>query len=973
MAISEEIKVLIKSILDSTGFKNAKKEIKSVNKKFNKFNKIFSGAKGMARQRESLDRFQESLKRTGYNLAEVPQELENQNGEAKRAGSVWGNLRKRMDDIPDMTLRQAAAHGKAASTLKEYGYSVKESSKQLLDMKGNKADLQKVTRDLSSNFYKERKAKKALDSRLKDPSTKKLTDRTEKLRGQFKQLTGNLNRKVVPYTKTTTGIYENLDEQLQKSSKDMNRLMAPVGKLQGRHEQLTKATDKQVEGLLDQGVATEKLESSMDRSAASVKRFNFENLSLMFGMMQLSKTTQGFLQPAAKAQGLTEEWGNTLETTMTPAMEAIRPAFMTINKMLRNMSPLMKKAVGFFMIGVFVISKFGMAAFQAQLAMQGLNLSALKSGSSMGFFGKMVNFATGGLYGKIAATEKDTATTELNTVSQYGLIGALQIKLGILKANIATRLKGIAVKMKDIAANFMKIKSEQGLAAAISATASALWGTITAQIKDLALKIKGAVVNILYGNSASAASVGVWSLAAAVIALIGPISLVIAGTAILTGHMDWLRGAIDQVVVAFQTVIDYLTNFKTALWVLLPGIMLVVKAVKILSKALAGSGLQEAFSIAAGDAQGLLSSLGSLIFSTQLMGGYTDWLGKKWQQAAGFIANAAGSISSAAGSIWSGLLAGGGKIIETLKESFGKILKLPIIKQVASFIGGLFDNPIKTIKIIFGKFVKFFAGIWNTIKSLPIIGTVASFIENLFKSPISTIRNLFNKLKNFFASIFNAIKTLPVIGQLAKLIETFLDSPVSSLRTLWNSFKKFFKGIFKTMKNLPIIGTFVEFIETLLDDPVSTLESLWKGFKNIWDSTWSTIKSVADSAFSWVENNVLDPFISVLETLKEKFDWMMEHGGNAIASGVSSATGAVTSALGRKDDFVWRPGEGVTSFNPRDTLIGVKDTGSVGGRKVINFNPNITVNATVRDEVDVDDLKDRLSREWIDELEGYIR
>ena len=55
-----------------------------------------------------------------------------------------------------------------------------------------------------------------------------------------------------------------------------------------------------------------------------------------------------------------------------------------------------------------------------------------------------------------------------------------------------------------------------------------------------------------------------------------------------------------------------------------------------------------------------------------------------------------------------------------------------------------------------------------------------------------------------------------------------------------------------------------------------------------------------------------------------------------------------------------------------EAIIPLKNN-NIGETKIINFNPSIEVNVEASSEVDIDAIKDKLSREWIDELKEMIR
>ncbi len=69
---------------------------------------------------------------------------------------------------------------------------------------------------------------------------------------------------------------------------------------------------------------------------------------------------------------------------------------------------------------------------------------------------------------------------------------------------------------------------------------------------------------------------------------------------------------------------------------------------------------------------------------------------------------------------------------------------------------------------------------------------------------------------------------------------------------------------------------------------------------------------------------------------------------------------------GRNDDFISRPGQGISQFNPQDTIIGIKDPSRLG-TTIININ-----NPSVRNESDIKRLANEVSRVLQRQISGRI-
>jgi hypothetical protein len=123
-------------------------------------------------------------------------------------------------------------------------------------------------------------------------------------------------------------------------------------------------------------------------------------------------------------------------------------------------------------------------------------------------------------------------------------------------------------------------------------------------------------------------------------------------------------------------------------------------------------------------------------------------------------------------------------------------------------------------------------------------------------------------------------------------------------------------------KNWDTMSGFTKFLLSVFFPPLMAVIGLIKDWdeyvqrlKDTWNSFWGTLKDI----YNWIKDNL----IALLDKVSG--------GISGIASKVGGSIKAVT---GKKNDFVMRPGQPAVPFSSSDTLIGVKNPGSLGGASI---------------------------------------
>lgn len=127
----------------------------------------------------------------------------------------------------------------------------------------------------------------------------------------------------------------------------------------------------------------------------------------------------------------------------------------------------------------------------------------------------------------------------------------------------------------------------------------------------------------------------------------------------------------------------------------------------------------------------------------------------------------------------------------------------------------------------------------------------------------------------------------------------------------------------------------------------------------IWDQilfpAWNFLKDVG----KWVWDLIKSPWEWLAGKIRNIWDWIKDAMSSMIPKFLRGD---------QKDDFISRPGQAPVSFNPADTIIGVKDISKLGGGSItININ-----NPSVRQTSDIKNLANEVSRVLQRKMTGRI-
>jgi len=269
-----------------------------------------------------------------------------------------------------------------------------------------------------------------------------------------------------------------------------------------------------------------------------------------------------------------------------------------------------------------------------------------------------------------------------------------------------------------------------------------------------------------------------------------------------------------------------------------------------------------------------------------------------------------------------GLLAGVTVVTALITAGLGLLLFLKPVQQGLDFIVGI----VTLIFLYFMKLVKWAVGIFDKVSVLfsAMIDAIAIWINELPGKIWGYIKSIWTWLKEKFPFIE---KIVAFILKVWEELKAFLADPIGYIKEKLTLLKdKLAELVTKTVeiaktlwarlkaKIIDLKDKFIAKVIELKDTFVEKVVELKDAFVDKLIEVWDKIVELKDAIVA-LPLQIWD-YIKGLATLI----------GDAILGVLPSWAGGT-----KEDDFISRPGQSPVSFSPDDTIIGVKDTSSLGG------------------------------------------
>lgn len=232
---------------------------------------------------------------------------------------------------------------------------------------------------------------------------------------------------------------------------------------------------------------------------------------------------------------------------------------------------------------------------------------------------------------------------------------------------------------------------------------------------------------------------------------------------------------------------------------------------------------------------------------------FSAWIGNLWTGIKAVIQTAWTAISGWLSTAWQAFIAMVSPIWNGLVNVFKFIWEL--IKSVfqagwtiiSSLITAAWNVFIALAQPIWQPLAAFFSALWNGIK------TVTVTVWNGLKATLLTI---WNAIKTVASSVFNTIK---------KVVSTVWNSIKSVTSTVWNGIKSVVLTVWNAIKSTvtTAVNAVKSVISKIWNSIKSTTSSVWNGIKSVISTVWSGIKSSVSTPINWIKSHVSSVWNSI--------------------------------------------------------------------------------------------------------------
>lgn len=259
----------------------------------------------------------------------------------------------------------------------------------------------------------------------------------------------------------------------------------------------------------------------------------------------------------------------------------------------------------------------------------------------------------------------------------------------------------------------------------------------------------------------------------------------------------------------------------------------------------------------------------------------------------------------------------------------------------------------------------------------------------------------FGQMRTWTATVWESIKSIfgGAIEIIKAIFGAFFALITGNWTGFWNNIVNIFKGIWDIIKGIfwlivsgiiavglgvfrVALGIYTVIYQTF-QKVFSFLES-WFGdvWKNIKDWAVKMIENMA-AGISSMAQKIKDAILGLFPSWARDAIWKIgkftisiftRHVGDDSSDSGSNSSG---SSGGKKNDFIWRPGEGATSFSSQDTIIGVKGDAEKaligGGGKGVSVVISPTYNINVSDRRELEKLLNDNNRRLAEEIKRTVK
>ena len=312
-----------------------------------------------------------------------------------------------------------------------------------------------------------------------------------------------------------------------------------------------------------------------------------------------------------------------------------------------------------------------------------------------------------------------------------------------------------------------------------------------------------------------------------------------------------------------------------------------------------------------------------------------------------------------------------------------------LFNGIAEYLGGIWDTIYSVIKGALDIIKAVMDGDWGAIKDIVInmVDGIKDGIERTWNGIKDIISTVLDAIKSVISSVWEGIKSAisSVLDAIKSVVSSAWDGIKSTASSVWEAIKGTISGAWEGIKST--VSSAVEGVKNKLsgawESVKSTASSAWEGIKSTASSVWNGIKSAILNPIKSAKEKVLD----IVDRIKSAFKNMhisipkpklphIKVGSRQVFGGkVSIPTfsidwyakgGFFNSAnvigVGEAGREAVLPLENKRNMKPYAQAVASLMNDFTGGNSGTVINNTFNVQATVREESDIDKIAEKLER-----------
>ena len=211
-----------------------------------------------------------------------------------------------------------------------------------------------------------------------------------------------------------------------------------------------------------------------------------------------------------------------------------------------------------------------------------------------------------------------------------------------------------------------------------------------------------------------------------------------------------------------------------------------------------------------------------------------------------------------------------------------------LFNGLAEYLGGIWDTIYSVIKGVLDIIKAVMEGDWGAIKDIVInmVDGIKDGIERTWNGIKDIISTVLDAIKSVISSVWEGIKSA---------ISSVLDAIKSGVSSAWEGIKSAISSALDAIKSVvsSIWESIKSKISSVLDGIKSVVSSAWEGVKSTISSVLDGIKSVASSAWDNIKNKASSAFESVKSTASNVWNGIKSAITHPIESAKNTVLGIV--------------------------------------------------------------------------------